>query len=469
MYGSSWSHGFVGDDSWVTWSNAWINEGLGALPQIVSHSLYFGAVPQSSDLYRPVAGVYFAFVGVMAGHTASGYHVANTLLYGLDVAALFVFLCSIADRSVGIAAVATVVFIVHPIHTEVVDNIKSADEMLCLLFLLLSFIAWLRQADEPSRAHRAAAIGFYALALGSKETAVPMLVIFPALWWWFRGRPLRSIATSTVPFVVVAVAFLIIRARVLGAEPSASIVTGLNNSLVLASSRSQQLASAFGYVARYTWMLVWPHPLSFDYTYDAVPLQTFGNLQPWVGILICAGVCAALVSGWARKSVPGFAALWMAAGLILVSNLLFLVSTNFGERLLYLPSVMACDLFAWALARSVRVPAGGSLSQMLRRPIAVVVVLVVLVSGTAVTVARSADWTDEATLFAADLATFPNSARLNNFVGSISYFAGERVMSSDPAAAAADFTRARDDLRRGLVIGGSSCRFTPCSGWRNIS
>src|ERR1700680_4606252 len=55
LYAPSWHHGFVGDDSFVTWNNAWTRQGLSALPRIVSHSAYFGSVPQHSGLYRPAA------------------------------------------------------------------------------------------------------------------------------------------------------------------------------------------------------------------------------------------------------------------------------------------------------------------------------------------------------------------------------------------------------------------------------
>ena len=72
LYAPSWHYGFAGDDALVIRDNAWTREGLARLPSIVSHSLYFGAVPQNSGLYRPIAGVYFALAGVVVDRSPGG-------------------------------------------------------------------------------------------------------------------------------------------------------------------------------------------------------------------------------------------------------------------------------------------------------------------------------------------------------------------------------------------------------------
>src|SRR6478736_2406680 len=62
LYASSWHYGFAGDDTWVIVQNQWTHQGLSALPKVMFHSLYYGAVPLNGGLYRPVAGAYYVVV-----------------------------------------------------------------------------------------------------------------------------------------------------------------------------------------------------------------------------------------------------------------------------------------------------------------------------------------------------------------------------------------------------------------------
>jgi tetratricopeptide (TPR) repeat protein len=454
LYAPSWGHDFVGDDSMVIGGNAWTLQGLSALPRIVSHSLYFGTEPQNSGLYRPVAGAYYVVVGALVGLHAVGYHIAQILLYGLNAALVFIFFTRLTGRSIALPCVATLLFIAHPIHTEVVDNIKSADEMLCLAFFLVSAIAWLKYADTADARWRYGSLAAYALAVCSKETALPMIVTPPALWYFFRDRTPKASLVAALPFLAVAAVYLAVRQAVFNGEPATNTVTLLNNALLATNDSVTRLASALAYLAKYFEMLVWPHPLSFDYTYNAIPLRTFADPAPWVAIAVCAAFGAVLITGVRRRRVEAFAVLWFAASMVLVSNLFFLISTNFGERLLYVPSVMVCYVAAGLLFKAARLTDDQPLTAALRSPVLVAPLLVVLSVGSVAAIGRTSDWRDQRTLFSADVQKYPNSARLNNFLGNLDYFAGDRlfVAKTDPEAATADFADAKLYLLRGLAI-----------------
>lgn len=454
LYSPSWRYGFVGDDSRVILDNQWTKQGVPALPHIMAHSLYFGAVPLNGGLYRPIAGAYYDIVGAVTGLSATGYHLAQLALYALNAALVFLFFARLKRSSMALPLVATLLFIVHPIHTEVVDNIKSADEMLCLAFLLVSAISWLAFADQRDRRFRITAFVAYGAAVCSKETAVAMVVLFPALWYFFRGRSLRDSVSSAVPFVGVAVGYLLLRQVVLSREPATAIVTVLNNALVSTADRWTRLASALGFLTRYAQMLFWPHPLSFDYSYNAVPLRTFADPRAWIALALCSlgiGVFAVRSRG---RHEDAFVVLWCFASIVLVSNVFFLISTNFGERLLYVPSVMFCYLMALVLFRVARVPEDRPLREASRSPVLVGVVLLVVVAAVPAVFLRTGQWRDQLTLFEADVHTYPNSARLNAFVGSLYYYAGDKLVADqrDPAAAAGDFVKARTYLLRSLEI-----------------
>jgi tetratricopeptide (TPR) repeat protein len=203
-------------------------------------------------------------------------------------------------------------------------------------------------------------------------------------------------------------------------------------------------------------MLVWPWPLSVDYSYNAIPLKTFADPEVWIAILICLGLGAVAFLGFRKRRVASFAVLWFAASIALVSNVFFLISTNFGERLLYLPSVMACYLAADLALRAVKHADAGTLAPLRSPLIAAPALLIVAIAGLAVTL-RAQDWASQLTLFTADVRTYPNSARLNDFAGSLHYFAGTQLMGHGdmPPAASTAFAEAVTYLTRAVAIRGS--------------
>jgi hypothetical protein len=227
--------------------------------------------------------------------------------------------------------------------------------------------------------------------------------------------------------VAVALAYVGLRYVVLASEPPTSIVTLLNNALMATNDRSTQVASALVYLSMYVRMLFWPHPLSFDYGYNAIRLHTFADPAVWLSVGLLAVLAGVFAWGFRSRRVESFAVLWFAASIAAVSNLFFLVSTNFGERLLYIPSVLVCYLAAHWLFKAARA-SDRSLVECSRSPVVVAPLLLVVAVSSVRTVSRTREWREQITLFKADVAKFPNSARLNNYFGNLLYFEGERLL-----------------------------------------
>ena len=67
-------------------------------------------------------------------------HWINVLLFALTCFVLFNTLSLYLQKGFLIPFIAALLFAAHPLHTEVVANIKSRDEILSLLFVLLTAI-----------------------------------------------------------------------------------------------------------------------------------------------------------------------------------------------------------------------------------------------------------------------------------------------------------------------------------------
>jgi tetratricopeptide (TPR) repeat protein len=108
------------------------------------------------------------------------------------------------------------------------------------------------------------------------------------------------------------------------------------------------------------------------------------------------------------------AASLMLAPLAITANVLFPIGTIKAERLLYLPSIGWCLLFAWIASRAVRL-----------YPRATVAVLAILVIGYAGrTWERNTVWADNLTLFQATVASSPSSAKAHHNLATAYFEAG---------------------------------------------
>src|SRR6185436_1377839 len=88
-----------------------------------------------NDLYRPLSLVMFAIEYQFFGPNPAAGHFFNILTFIGCVIMLFLFLDKFfGGKKTAIAFIGALVFAVHPIHTEVVANIKSRDELLCYFF-----------------------------------------------------------------------------------------------------------------------------------------------------------------------------------------------------------------------------------------------------------------------------------------------------------------------------------------------
>ena len=102
-----------------------------------------------------------------SGHAVSAVgHLVNVLLYGVCCGLLFLILVRILPRrDAFLPLLTTLLFVAHPIHTEVVANIKSRDEILALLASLASLGLCIRAIDTKRTGPMAAAGIFFFLAL----------------------------------------------------------------------------------------------------------------------------------------------------------------------------------------------------------------------------------------------------------------------------------------------------------------
>ena len=152
---------------------------------------YFERSTGQSYGYRPIVLLSYEIEKSIWGQDPRVSHLVSVLLYGLACALLYVLLRRLFEASgQGIAMATALLFVSHPLHTEVVSSIKNRDELLAFVGFLCSFLAYIRYAKRGGSAW---IWGFLAaaLALLSKKSALVPLLLIP-LGLLMSGLPLTS-------------------------------------------------------------------------------------------------------------------------------------------------------------------------------------------------------------------------------------------------------------------------------------
>lgn len=119
-----------------------------------------------------------------------------------------------------------------------------------------------------------------------------------------------------------------------------------------------------------------------------------------------------MVWGLMRRHSGGLACLLFLAPLSIASNLVLLIGTNLGERLLFAPSVGFCLLAALGLIRGADL-----LGRRNARASLLTVTAVLVASGGWLTLDRNRDWATDQVLALTDVERHPNSAKLQYHAG----------------------------------------------------
>lgn len=415
LYANTLGHGFVLDDGLVITDNPYVQAGIPGIPDILSHDSFHGTLGESAYLsggrYRPLSLVMFALEVSFFGKKPFAPHLINVLLYALTAVVLLRLLRRHVFPDHPLASLAaTMLFIVHPLHTEVVANIKSRDELLSLLFILLALGFLLRNRAGAPAADRWKAAGFYALALLSKENGIVLLGIAPLALFTFNGGDRKKALKSCWPLGAVALAYLGLRFGIIGSHIRE--VPGVLDNPYVAASAGQKCATVLSVLADYLRLLVWPTPLTYDYSFAQVPYRSFGAPGVWMGALMLLALLGSSVRSLIRRDAIGWSAAFFLATWSLVSGLFFNIGAPMAERFMYQASVpfvlvlveVARRLLAhWEADTALRV--GAAVTLLCCLPLAVR------------TIGRNPDWRDRDDLLLHDVAISARSARANTYAG----------------------------------------------------
>lgn len=423
VYANTLKNGYVLDDVNAINKNVIVTKGISAIPEILSTPYRRGYWITPNDYYRPLSLVMFATEYQFFGKEPAAFHFFNILIFAGCVIFLFFFLDNFFERKkTAVAFIASLIYAVHPIHTEVVANIKSLDELLCFFFAFLSLTIFLNYIRTGKTAQLLAGALCFLLSFLSKETVISFLAVIPFIFLFYRNENRKRSIYVTITAVVVTVVFLCIRFSVLNAYHAGEIasIPFIDNPLAKTdlpyASRIATAISILGYDIR---LLIIPYPLICIYSYNSIPFVNFGN--PGVIFSLLFYISLIVFCIWRfrkdRKDPFVFGIVFFMITMSLFSNLIFLIPANMGERFMFFSSVGFTLIVALLIEKLLRKGTETDLA-FLKNGKVLALIIPICLAYAVTSVARNSDWEDNYKLFSADLKKSPNDSKLYYYVGS---------------------------------------------------
>ena len=422
VYANTLKNGFVLDDSSVITKNTIVSQGISAIPEILSTPYRHGFQISINDLYRPLTLVIFAIQYQFFGTNPMPYHFFNVLLFAGCVIMLFFSLDKLFERKkTAIVFLASLLFALNPIHTEIVANIKSCDELLCFFFAFLSLYVFIDYLGSGKTSQLLLGTSCFFLSLLSKETVITFLVIIPLIFCFYKNENRKRGIYITISAAVVAMIFLAIRFAVLTNYHANSIaaIDIVDNALSKPDlSYASRIATAILILGYYIKLLIVPFPLISDYSYNTIPFVNFSDPVVLISLAFYIFLAAFGVRRFIKNNADPYA-LWIFFFLItisLFSNIPFLIGATMGERFVFFPSVSFCIIIALLIDAWLGTTEKTT-KAILKMPKVLGVIIPVSVIYGIIVINRNTDWLSNYTLYAADVKKAPESAKLNYWLG----------------------------------------------------
>ena len=435
LYANTLTHDYALDDAILITDNEYTQQGLKGIPAIFAHDTFRGFFKEagkqqlvSGGRYRPLTHAMFAIEHSIFGNRPFWGHLFNLLYYMLLVVSIFKVLSllltlKIKKKTARLLAFTTaLLFLVHPVHSEVVANIKGRDEIIALLLGIWSLHLILQWVQSQKWLQALGAGLVFLLALLAKETAITFLFLSPLAVFLFLNRK-KSLQVA-LPFFGALVGYLIIRFSVLGFGLGGEAPLELMNNpfIILEDGTYRHMTSLermpmiFVGLGKSLQLMFFPITLTHDYYPKYIEMVGWLNVKVIFSIVVYVSLSVVAFLKIKSHPVLSFGILFFLATLFLTSNIPFPVGTHLSERFLFFPSV------GFSLAVAYLIHRWGETQK--KQNMQVILVLLLCVPLAIRTIIRNPVWKDNLTLFTTDVKHSPRSAKVHNAAG------GELIVSS---------------------------------------
>lgn len=324
--------------------------------------------------YIPLTRLTWSLNYVLGGMDPWGYHLVNLLLHAANAALVYVVGRRLLAAAVGggaqagrdqrdlcvAAALAALVFGMHPLRVEPVAWITGRADLLCATFALVAVWAYLCAIERPGPGPMVVSAVALAAALLSKGTALPLMAALLLLDVYplrrLAGLDARALFREKVPLLLVTLVGAVL------------IGWAVREGAVLNQGEGYGLGARTA-VAAYSFMIF---PIRFLWPFSLSPLHEMPRgislLEPRFGLAVIAAAAVTVALIVARRRWPAGLAAWAFSALMLAPTS---VALRLGvdlapDRYSYLSGLGFAMLVGGAVPGAIRLARRGHLARPIR-------------------------------------------------------------------------------------------------------
>lgn len=355
-----------------------------------------GAAARQYYFYRPAQVFSYIVDSYIWNWNPVGYHITNILIHILAGLSIY-WLINILFRDNLISLFTSLLFIVNPIHTESVAYITGRADPLAALFILLSFIFYLKYLRSGNVLTFSAMCLAYVLAVLSRENSLILPLIFLLYHYAFKEK------VKIIPFSCVsAIAIVYAVARI-------TTLKSILPHLSAASTVLQRLPGFFVAMTNYVKLLFLPLDLHMEY---GSRLFSFADPRAILGVFIVSVLLIFAFVKRKTKNLTFFSICFFFITLMPQSNL-YPMTAYMAEHWLYLPSI------------GFFLIVGSGISYLYKKRsfniIALAILAGLVASYSYLTIKQNLYWTDPITFYERTLRYVNDSPRIYSNLANIYY------------------------------------------------
>lgn len=409
-YVNTIGHDYAWDDAIVITENSRVQDGWGSINELFANKRLNQTEYRYG--YRPITLLTFATEVEFFGLNPHVSHTVNVLLYTLMCMLLLYVMSNLFSSHKYVVLGAVILFTVHPLHTEVVANIKSRDEILALLFSLLSLYGVMRSIDTGSWKWIIPSLIFMTLAFLSKESAATFIgIIVVSIYYQAQRVDRKTLIHFAIPgllaVLVLLVRFISFSGFVFESNDAELIEKGvfhydvfLGNPLVDAESTVHRIANGVYLLWYYFSKTVFPWPLVHDYGYSQLEVKLMDSNSLWIMVGLILIVVAYAIVQLKNRTIEGFGLAWFFISSVIYLQIFAITPDLFAERYEFVGLFGLLLSLVSLVSRIVG-------SAYLRVGIMAVSIIIFLGG----TLTRNRAWASNDALYEADMPNLQNCAR----------------------------------------------------------
>ncbi len=411
VYANSLKFGYALDDYAAILENKSTLKGWSAIGEIFKTSYRYGYIFVADDLYRPITKSIFAVQWALAPNSPFLAHFTNVMVFSITCVFSFRFLSDVLKGNKIAAFFISVFFASMPIHTEVVSNIKSLDELLGMMFGVLAMHSFYRYGITSRLAHMIKGSLFFLMAMLSKESSITLLAVFPLVIYYFTEKNFKQILAPIGASLIAAVWFLMMRQNAIGFNQFSLPPSFTDNMLMAAPDSITKYTTAIFLLGRYLLKMILPFALTFDLSYPAIPFAGVSDMGFILAAILLVSMLVVAFMQFKSKNALSFALLFFFITASVSSNIFVIIGTHWGERLMYLPSWGIC--FALVLGINYFIEK----APLSTKKTIIIISILPLIFFSGMSMARNLVWENNETLYRSGLLSAPNSTRVQYYMG----------------------------------------------------